>query len=486
MKRFDSSKWITENKYGKLSEDADPTKQDDERFPTKLSQVDKSKATAYSDQGDFDGEKDDDTISKESSSWPVSALKPSQTSMNIGKGLAFALGMIKGDNPGGDLDAFISSDMHIMDGHHRWIASGMVDPTSDLGGHKLNYPAMKLIAVLNTLTKGEFNVQKGKEATGGFDQFKVEPITAKLEEYLTKGVGDAMVKDKDTGEMSPNEYRMEPEEVQAAIEKFTGVQGEGAKQAAVNKFVENLSSLKFDLPDRAGGREDMPVVDKGDVQIALDKITTGDVDVNPPYGDGKTSKTGLGESEPNPDTVSPESSKPSDEKVLGDVELVIRNIDKINTQQELQQILKKIMDHISAGNVTGGSFALNNALGTTAASAIKKEFGIKEAKDPRYSLYEQLENHINKNLNEYVASRWTVLYREKGEGRDDWKELDSWPASNDGSKFTARAFAADYESGRRELPSTSKLGIEYNPDDYEFTTEKISRSSSMEEKYINK
>ena len=273
MKRFDSAKWITENKYGKLPEDADPNKQDDERFPTKLSQVDKTKATAYVDQGATDGEEDDDVISKESSSWPVTMLKPSQTSMNIEKGLAFALGMIKNDNPGGDLDAFISSDYHIMDGHHRWIASGMVDPTSELGGHKLTYPAMKLVAVLNALTKGEFGVNKGKPATGGFDQFEAGPITTQLEDYLANGIG--------------GDYPETPESVQASIEKFTGVQGEGAKQAAVAKFVKNLSSLKFDLPAGAPSREDMPVIDKPDVTTALNKMTTGDIDINPPYGDNK-------------------------------------------------------------------------------------------------------------------------------------------------------------------------------------------------------
>lgn len=274
MTKFDYKKWVVENKYGKLPEDADPSKQDDTRFPTKLSSVDKEKASAYVDQGDFDGEKDDDTISKESSSWPVTALKPSQSSMNIEKALAFAIHMMakKGpftSGPGGDLDAFVSSDMHIMDGHHRWIASGMVDPGASLGGHKINYPAMKLVAVLNTLTKGEFNVTTGKAATGGFNQFQEEPVRAQLEKYLAAGV-----------------WNMTSEDVQSAIEQFTGVQGEGAKQAAVAKFVSNLSSLKFKLPPGAPSREDMPVIDGGDVATAIDKITTGDIDVNPPYGDG--------------------------------------------------------------------------------------------------------------------------------------------------------------------------------------------------------
>ena len=65
---FNYSKWITENKYGKLPEDADPNKQDDERFPTKLSQVDKTKATAYVDQGATDGEEGDDEQKQDSES----------------------------------------------------------------------------------------------------------------------------------------------------------------------------------------------------------------------------------------------------------------------------------------------------------------------------------------------------------------------------------------------------------------------------------
>ena len=74
-----------------------------------------------------------------------------------------------------------------------------------------------------------------------------------------------------------------------------------------------------------------------------------------------------------------------------------KNIDKINNQQELEQVLKKLMDHITAGNVTGGSLALTNALGTGPASTIKKQFGIKESIDPRSSLYERMEKFINKN-----------------------------------------------------------------------------------------
>lgn len=366
MKKFDSAKWITENKHGKLLEKADPDKVDPQRFPQKLSAVDKEKATKYSDSGEFDGQKDDDVIPVNKGSYATTILKPSQSSMNIEKALAFAIHMMSktspfADGPGGDLDAFISVDNYIMDGHHRWIATAMVDPKANIEGHRVDFPGKELVAVLNTLTKGEFN-KAGKSATGGFEQFQEAPIKAQLEKYLEAGV-----------------WSMKPEQVQSAIEEFTGVKGEGAKEAAVKKFVQNLSGMTLTVPGWASERPDMPVISAkaGHVKQAIDKLNTGDVDVNPPYGDDKMNE--------------------EEAKTLGDVEILMKNIDRINNQQELEQVLKKLMDHIAAGNVTGGSLALTNALGTGPASTIKKQFGIKESVDSRSSLYERIEKLIDKN-----------------------------------------------------------------------------------------
>ena len=272
------------------TEKADPGKVDPQRFPMKLSAVDKEKATKYSDDGDFDGEKEDDIIPVNKGSYATSILKPSQSSMNIEKALAFAIHMMSRthpftDGPGGDLDAFISSDNFIMDGHHRWIATAMVAPKTAIEGHRVDFPGKELVAVLNTLTKGEFN-KAGKGATGGFEQFQEGPIKAKLEEFLAAGV-----------------WGMKPEQVQTAIEEFTGVEGEGAKDATVKKFVTNLSGMTLAVPSWANDRIDMPVIDDkdGHVKVAVDKMSTGDVDVNPPYapagqtGD-KAAVAGLAES----------------------------------------------------------------------------------------------------------------------------------------------------------------------------------------------
>jgi len=250
-----------------LLEDADPNKMDKDKFPKKLSQVDQGIAKAAVTGGQKDGEKPDDVIAVKPASYPVSKLKPSQSSMNIEKAMGMALAMIQGNmSTGGDLGAFISNDFHIMDGHHRWVATTMVDPSAKVGGYMVNFPGAELIAVLNALTAGAFGKTKGKPATGGFDQFKEAPIRAQLETYLE----------------APTKFT-KPEDIQAAIETFTGKSGDEAKEEAITKFVKNLGAVSFDLPDGAPSREDMPIVDEPDVPKAVDALKKGKIDVNPPY-----------------------------------------------------------------------------------------------------------------------------------------------------------------------------------------------------------
>ena len=66
-----------------------------------------------------------------------------------------------------------------------------------------------------------------------------------------------------------------------------------------------------------------------------------------------------------------------EEKELSDVSVVLKNISKINTSAELSQVLDRLMSHVAGDNVTNGFMAMKKTLGTTAASNIAKEFGIK-------------------------------------------------------------------------------------------------------------
>ena len=268
-----------------LSEvDASAIPQDfSQRFPLKLSKVDAKAAQGAATSGKKDGQDDDDIIpvnAKPTGVASVGKLKPSQSSMNIAKALTFVLHMIDHPagkmDPGGDLGAFISNDGFIMDGHHRWISTAMVDPSKDVGGFLVDFPGEQLVAILNTMTKGKFGVMDGKPASGGFEQFQEAPIKAQLDRFLQGGIS------AETSDVFKPWQAMTPEDVQAGIEAFTGKQGEAAAPAAVAKMVKNLAGVTLETPSWAPTRPDMPVIDKPDVPDAVAALKGGEVDWNEP------------------------------------------------------------------------------------------------------------------------------------------------------------------------------------------------------------
>jgi hypothetical protein len=273
-------KLLIENFRKFVKEEADPAKVDPEVFPQKLSQVKPKGAHFMSKTGQADGVSPEDVVPvthKPEGIAPVQKLKPSQSSMNIPKAMGMVLGMLNPNNkfsPGGDLGAFISSDNYIMDGHHRWVATAMIDPSLSMGGYKVDFPGEQLVAILNTMTKGKFGVMKGKEGTGGFDQFKPDNMKKQLMAYAQKGVSAKKPEDA-----------MKPEEVMSVLKTFTGgLEGEAAVDAAVNKMSENIGTLTFTTPSWASDRTDMPVVDgEKNVAAAAKALDSGEVNVNPPY-----------------------------------------------------------------------------------------------------------------------------------------------------------------------------------------------------------
>jgi len=270
-----------------LDEEANPDKVDPKRFPMKLTQVDPGNAEIYTTRGHskYDGNPTDDEISTNKNfAASVGSLKPSQSSMNIGKALGMALGMIMGKENGGmpiggNLGAFISDDDYIMDGHHRWIATAMVDPSEKVGGIQVGFPGKELVAILNAMTAGQFGRTKGKAGSGGFDQFEEGPIKKQLLDFLKGG--------------TPGKFGKGPDWVKNAIETFTGktVEEDGvALDAAVDKFLANLDTIKplaGNLLPGAPEREDMPVIDdeetSGAVDATVNALEKGLIDVNPPY-----------------------------------------------------------------------------------------------------------------------------------------------------------------------------------------------------------
>jgi len=267
-------------------------KEDASRLPLKLSDVDPEVAKVVTTTGLKDGDPNDDKIPVKAAPTgvaPVQKLNPSQSSMNIQKAMTFVLHMIDHADgkmdPGGDLGAFISKDGYIMDGHHRWIATAMVDPSKQVGGFKVDMPGQQLVAILNAMTKGRFGEMTGKAASGGFDQFKEAPIRKQL--Y-------AMVKGGISKETAPATFKgwqkMTPEGVLAGLEAFTGKKGKDAVEAAVTKMVNNLNGINMATPTWAPERPDMPVIDEPNVPTAVKALSGGEVDWKKPTFD-QTEKT---------------------------------------------------------------------------------------------------------------------------------------------------------------------------------------------------
>lgn len=277
-----------------MIEKAKPENVDPKRFPMPLSKAAKSageEAISLVTGGDDDGDATDDIVPASAGSMAVKALKPSQSSMNIMKACQFAICAILKvkpfpAGPGGDLGAIITSDNHIMDGHHRWIATGMTNPNASVGGFVVEFPAKEMIAALNMITVS-LGITKGKPGSGGFDQFNSKGIEKALSTLVADGFWGATA-----------------EECQRACELFAGGQDEEAVKAAAEKMGENVNQLELRVPAGFPERPDMPVISKGAGHLAkaIDLLRSGAVDLNEPYANDPEEKN--------------ESLKPASEPIL--------------------------------------------------------------------------------------------------------------------------------------------------------------------------
>ena len=267
-----SFKLLMEGWRGYVKEDADPAKLDPERFPLKLGDVSPKASKITSRAGSKDGASGDDVIPVEAASYTAAQLKPSQSSMDIFKAVNFAIQMAHPQGVldlGGNLDALISQDNFIMDGHHRWIGTAMADPSAKLNGFRVGFPGKQLVAVLNSMTKGLFNKQRGKAATGGFEQFNEQGILQQLQIIAKKGSFGKLTADQ----------------VLEALSTITGIEGDANQLviAGAKKMASNLQGVTLSEPEWAPARPDMPVIDKENVPTAAQALNKGIVDVNPPY-----------------------------------------------------------------------------------------------------------------------------------------------------------------------------------------------------------
>jgi len=121
----------------------------------------KGLALSFLVKGLMDETKPDDSIEvKENEPIDVAAMIPTQSNVLVGKSLAFALG---GGFDGQELGAYITGGNEILDGHHRWSGTMIVDPGASIRGHKVMAPAADVIPVLTSLGNALGRQQKGMD-----------------------------------------------------------------------------------------------------------------------------------------------------------------------------------------------------------------------------------------------------------------------------------------------------------------------------------
>ena len=87
-------------------------------------------AEDYMTSGTKDGDKKDDNITvKIPAAVAAKDAKPTQTNILLAKAISIAITGLEG----GDIDAWISTDGKILDGHHRWAATMLNNPNATLG-----------------------------------------------------------------------------------------------------------------------------------------------------------------------------------------------------------------------------------------------------------------------------------------------------------------------------------------------------------------
>jgi hypothetical protein len=226
-----------------------------------LSAVDPGLAKVIVETGD--GRADKVSVKKFSTS--ASSLKPSQTTMVLAKSLGMALFMLKTGKIGGDLGAIVSSDNHIMDGHHRWSAAILAGGSSaSVSGYKASLPGKDLVRVLNLLTKGHFGVGRGNAGKGNLNDYTSSNVRKMLEEMVVKGIG--------------GKFPWSAEDVRAVLEDNFGSVEDG-----IDAISKNAKMVSNKVPGWAPSRSDMPVIDPDQVPSAARKMEQGDVDWTPPY-----------------------------------------------------------------------------------------------------------------------------------------------------------------------------------------------------------
>ncbi len=216
-------------------------------------------AAIFTMKGEMDGNKQDDIVKTKKKTWSADKLKPSQSAVYLGKSLGMAVGGVKG----GDLGSIVSKDGHILDGHHRWAATLLAEPSAKISGIEADLGIGDLVPVLRALGDSFGNFRRGEPKGGDVNVFNA--TTADAVESLETGKN-----------MDPRFYNKEKS--LAWLESIGGEEG-------LKSRLENLKNHR--PPSGAPPRIEMPVIDadKGQEKRAADLLLKGKLDVRAPYSE---------------------------------------------------------------------------------------------------------------------------------------------------------------------------------------------------------
>ena len=244
-----------------------------QKDPINLSQVSQDVAIAAIDSGLKDNDPKDDALQPEDSfSAPASSLNPSQTEIILIKAFNMAMNTTPVGGkfaPGGDLGAIVSDDLYIMDGHHRWASTLLVEPNASITATKIPLLGQKLVSLLNIYTKS-----KGKQGN---------PAVGNLNEFTGENIQKTIIDVAKQSGKSPD-HKDVPGYSWNDLQQKISMLGKGNFEAGLQFIKTNADRIgKRKLPAWAPPRVEMPVIEKKEIPDLVAKLTKGEIDFNAPY-----------------------------------------------------------------------------------------------------------------------------------------------------------------------------------------------------------
>jgi len=243
--------------------------------PVALSKVDPNVAKVAVVSGQNDGNiKDDPIQANMNASGPVSELRPTQSTLVSDKVLTFALAYLKGESwmDLSKMDAIVSGDKAIMDGHHRWAAALIVNPGMSVNYTLINLPLQKLISILNVYTKGALGKDKGNPDAGETLAQAFANLESKIRNAFSNG-------------FQSGKSAYDAQTMKSLMAKMPGSNGDPNK--GMEQMVQNANAVASNANMTKSAtnlaRADMPVIDKDQVAKLVSDLKSGAVDVMRPY-----------------------------------------------------------------------------------------------------------------------------------------------------------------------------------------------------------